>query len=116
MTQPRGFTLLEMMIVLSITLLMMVLIVPIFQVSTRTVQRVEQKLKTYEAARMILDLLEGEIMQAVTANERGEIFSIKNFDFKDNDKFTPDFDPAKRYSLSSRRESDMALYGVIGSA
>jgi hypothetical protein len=104
-----------MMIVLSISLLMMVLIVPIFQVSTRAVQKVEQKLKTYEAARMILDLLESEIQQAVTVNERGEVFTIKNFAFQDNDPFTP-VNPGKFYAGSSRREADCALYATIGSA
>ena len=43
----RGFTLLEMMVVVTISLLLMVLVVPIFQICTRTVRTVERKLALY---------------------------------------------------------------------
>ena len=52
----RGFTLLEMMTVLAISLGLMLIIVPVFTVSTRVVERVERKLAVYESARGILDM------------------------------------------------------------
>jgi hypothetical protein len=84
----------------------MMLIVPIFQVSTRTVRNVEEKLTVYEAARNILDIFEQEIRQALI-NERGEHFSIKSSSWDDTDSFTPPTlaSGAKLYGYS-RREAD----------
>ncbi len=108
--RSAGFTMLEMMVVVSICLAIMVLIVPIFQVTTRTVQTVERKLALYEAARNILDILEFEIKMAVT-NERGEQFCIKSLAWKDNDPFTPDTDATNTvHYTQSRRDADSIHY------
>lgn len=106
MTRNRGFTILEMMVVISIALAIMLLVVPIFQVSTRTVRNVEEKLAAYEAARNILDIFEQEIRQAMS-NERGEHFSIKSTSWNDTDAFTPatPVGNTKLYAYS-RREAD----------
>jgi prepilin-type N-terminal cleavage/methylation domain-containing protein len=77
----HGFTLLEVMVVVSIALMVMLMITPIFSVVSRTVQKVEEKLDVYEAARNVLDNFELEVQQAIQ-NERGEMFGIKNVSFK----------------------------------
>jgi len=84
MRKLRAFTLLEMLVVVTVSLTIITMIVPIFQVTTRTVRTVERKLALYEAARNILDILEFE-MRMVAQNERGEHFSIKSITFPDND-------------------------------
>lgn len=115
----RGFTLLEMMVVVTISLLLMMLVVPIFQVCTRTVRTVERKLALYEAARNILDLLEFEV-RLVAQNERGEHFSIKSIYFDDTDP-NPAVSPPgntkpgvadvdKRAYRQSRREADVVSF------
>jgi prepilin-type N-terminal cleavage/methylation domain-containing protein len=87
----RGFTLLEMVTVLAISLMLMTLIVPVFQVTTKTVQNVERKLALYESARNMLDLVEAEVQLAI-ANEKGEHFSIKHVSWLDTDvPFTRNF-------------------------
>lgn len=86
--KASGFTLLEMMVVVSVSLAMMVIIVPIFQTTTSAVKQVERKLSLYEAARNILDILESEVKLAVT-NERGGHFSIKSVAYADADAKTP---------------------------
>ena len=84
-----GFTLVEMMVVLTISLLLMTMIVPIFRVTTRTVQTIERKLAVYDAARNILDLIETEISVGVV-NEKGQHWSIKHTSWMDTDQpFTP---------------------------
>ena len=85
----RAFTLVEMMVVLTISLMMMTMIVPIFRVSTHTVQTVERKLAVYEAARNLLEIIESDVQLAIT-NEKGEHFSIKHVSWLDTDTFTPD--------------------------
>ena len=95
-----GFTLLEMMVVVTICLGIMLMIVPIFQVSTRTVRTVEKKLAVYEAARNILDTIELEIRQAVF-NEKGEHFVIKSTVWDDTDAFTV-AGTSKKYGESRR--------------
>jgi prepilin-type N-terminal cleavage/methylation domain-containing protein len=102
-----GFTLIEMMVVISIALIMMLLIVPIFQVTTKTVQTVERKLAVYEAARNILDMVEADVKLAV-ANERGGHFSMKSLAWEDNDPFTP-AGTTKHY-FESRRDADAINY------
>ena len=84
----RAFTLVEMMVVLTISLMLMTMIVPIFKVSTKTVQVIERKLAVYEAARNLLDVVESDIQLAVT-NERGGHFSLKRVSWTDTDTFTP---------------------------
>ncbi len=84
----RGFTLVEMMVVLTVSLLLMTMIAPIFRLSTRTVQVVERKLAVYEAARNVLDLIESELKLSV-ANERGGRWSLKRTSWLDTDTFTP---------------------------
>ncbi len=88
--RPRAFTLVEMMVVLTVSLLLMTMIVPVFRLSTKTVQVVERKLAVYESARNILDLVESELQLAIT-NEKGEHFSIKHVSWMDTDPFTPPF-------------------------
>jgi hypothetical protein len=92
---------------------MMVLIVPIFQVSTRTVKAVERKLSVYEAARNILDIIHSQIMLAVT-NERGDQFSIKNIVYEDQDSFTPagTTEPFRK----SKRSAGSLQFDVINGA
>lgn len=84
----RAFTLVEMMVVLTVSLLMMTMIVPIFKVSTRTVQTVERKLAVYEAARNIIEIIESDVQLAMS-NEKGDHFSIKHVSWLDTDPFTP---------------------------
>jgi prepilin-type N-terminal cleavage/methylation domain-containing protein len=106
MRAPRGFTLLEMMTVLVVSLLMMIMIVPIFNVSTHTVRLVERKLAVYEAARGLLDELEDNIRRSAT-NERGEMFALKSMQFTDTDTFTPNNpDPSAKFAASSIRSAD----------
>jgi prepilin-type N-terminal cleavage/methylation domain-containing protein len=105
MAAPKcGFTLLEVMVVLAISLMIVALITPIFRVATTTVRTVERKLEVYQATRNILDTVELEIQQAVQ-NERGELFGIKNVTFRSTDKFTPDgtnADGTKKYRQAMR--------------
>ena len=110
--RPTGFTLVEVMVVLAVSLTLMVMTVSIFEVSSRTVMRVERRLAVYEAARNTLDRFEMEIQAAFT-NEKGDQFCIKACNYLDSDPFTPAAVPAgsdgKFYQ--SRREMD-ALYYV----
>ncbi|HYF51044.1 MAG TPA: type II secretion system protein [Planctomycetota bacterium] len=119
MMKTRGFTLLEMMVVLAVALALMVMIVPIFQVTTRTVQTVERKLAIYEAARNILDILDYEVRSAVI-NERGNTFTIKSATYNDTDtnaKTSPPGTPSPATGQwnplgyrQSRREGDGITY------
>ncbi len=109
-----GFSVLEMLVVLGISLALMTLIVTVFRITTRTVKVVERKLALYEAARNVLDLLEYELAMAAV-NERGEHFSIKSWTVQDADSFTRDEDgnPATADSKPyrySRREGDAVAY------
>ena len=109
-----GFTVVEMLVVLALSLALMTLIVPIFQIATRTVKGVERRLALYEAARNILDLLEYEIAMAAV-NERGEHFSLKSWTAQDADPCTRDQDgspatPDTLPYLYSRREGDALAY------
>jgi len=116
---PRGFTILEMMVVLAISLVLMVMVVPIFQVTTRTVQTVERKLAIYEAARNILDILDYEVRMAVI-NERGNTFTLKNCMYTDtdlNNRVSPPGTPSPATGKwdalgyrQSRREGDGITY------
>lgn len=120
MRQTRsGFTLLEMMVVVSISLAMMILMVPIFQTTTSAVKQVERKLALYEAGRNILDIVEAEVRLAVT-NERGGRFSIKSVAWDDNDPYangrgTPPGamapDPTWNISTSQPADGDAAREG-----
>lgn len=118
MAQNKGFTLLEMMVVVAISLSMMVLIVPIFHVVTKSVQSVERKLTLYESARNVLDIMDSEIHQC-TVNERGGHFSLKRLAWQDLDSFTP---PGLKAFSESRRQADSIQYlvrqpgGISGSA
>lgn len=108
----------EMMVTVAISLAMVVLVVPIFQVSTRTVQLVERKLALYESARNILDIMESELQQC-TVNERGGHFSLKRLSWEDQDPFTPS---GLQPFMQSRRQADSVQYlirqpgGIGGSA
>lgn len=85
---PRAFTLVEMMVVLTVSLMLMTMIVPIFKVSTKTVQVIERKLAVYEAARNSLEIIEAHVRMAVS-NERGGHWSLKHVSWLDTDTFTP---------------------------
>ena len=76
----RGFTLVEMMISVSICLGMMLVVTGVFKVCTGTVRSVERRLAVYEAARGILDTMDIELGRAYQ-NEKGEQFSIRNVVF-----------------------------------
>ena len=116
---PRAFTLVEMMVVLLVSLTLMTMIVPIFKVSTHTVQVIERRLAVYEAARSQLDLIEAEMRLAIT-NERGDHWSLKHISWLDNDPFTPVSptpplmpgvtDPTNQAYHQSRRVSDGVNY------
>ncbi len=111
MTMPAtkfraGFTLVEMMLVLFVSMLLMTMVMPVFRVSTRAVQTIERKLAVYEAARNILDVIEIEIQQAAL-NERGEHFSLKRVTFTDTDPFTPS---AVTRFFGSKREAGSINY------
>ncbi|HYF52097.1 MAG TPA: type II secretion system protein [Planctomycetota bacterium] len=115
MRKSRGFTILEMMVVVTIALVIMTIIISVFQVSTRTVKSVERKLAVYEAARNILDIVHAQVMMAVV-NERSEQFSIKSLNYTN----TPGFpvkvanpDVTARYGRTLRREADALQYGVL---
>jgi len=105
-TLKRGFTLIELMITIALALSMVALIVPIFQISTKTVTAVERRLTIYAATRNILDILDAELRLA-TINERGEHFSIKKFAYMDADPFTP---AGNNKFFESRREADAVNY------
>jgi prepilin-type N-terminal cleavage/methylation domain-containing protein len=115
----RAFTLVEMMVVLTVSLLLMTMIAPIFKVSTKTVQVIERKLAVYEAARNILELIEADVQLAVT-NERGGHWSLKHVSWMDNDPFTAtsptpplnpgNTDPQNSAYKQSRRFSDSLGY------
>jgi prepilin-type N-terminal cleavage/methylation domain-containing protein len=83
--RPAGFTLMEMMVVLAISLMMLVMIVPIFTVTTRSVGAVERKMVIYQAARNIIDQIENDVWMA-GVNERGDMFNIKSCEYIDTDK------------------------------
>jgi prepilin-type N-terminal cleavage/methylation domain-containing protein len=102
----KGFTLLEMMVVLVIGLIMMTIIVPVVTVSTRVTKSVQTKLEVYQAARNILDICQESVQQAMT-NERGGLFGIKSVTFTDTDSFTP---PGDAPYTQSRREADGIWY------
>ena len=109
--RPAAFTLVEMMVVLLISLTLMVMSLSIFQVTTRTVQRVERRLAVYEAARNTLDRFECEI-QTAFINEKGDQFCIKACNYLDTDSFTPAANPpgSDRKFYESRREMDALYY------
>src|SRR6185436_13543238 len=115
--EGRGFTLIEMLVVLAISLMLMVLVVPVFQVTTKTVQAVERKLSVYEAARNILDIIESDVKLGVV-NERGGHWSLKSVAWEDNDAFTPpgstlitgNTDKASMAYKQSRRFADAVNY------
>lgn len=100
-----GFTLLEMMITVATCLMMMVMVVPIFQAVTKSTSRIERKLSTYEAARMVLDFYDAEIQSAVY-DSRGNQFGIKSVAYDDSDSFTP-AGSASRYGQSRRHGSEL---------
>lgn len=108
MQNCKGFTLLEMMVVLSVCLMLMVLVVPIFQAVTRSIQLVERKLSVYESARNILDIMESELRQ-MAVNERGGHFSLKRIAWEDQDAFTPS---GMKPFAESRRQADCVQYLV----
>jgi prepilin-type N-terminal cleavage/methylation domain-containing protein len=113
--RTHGFTLLEMMVVVTISLIIVTIIVSVFQVSTRTVKTVERKLAVYEAARNVLDIIHGQIVMAVT-NERGDQFSIKSLKYANVAGFpvkAANPDVTARYGTTLRREADAVQYGVI---
>ena len=106
-----GFTLVEMMVVLLISLMLVTMALSIFQVSTRTIEHIERRLAVYEAARNTLDRFECEIMTAFV-NEKGDEFCIKAVNFLDTDPFTPAASPAgsdKKF-YQSRRDLDAIYY------
>jgi len=105
--RPRGFTLIEMLVSIGIVLMMMALIVPIFQITTRTVTAVERRLAVYEAARMMLDFYQDEIECAIW-DCRGNQFGLKHMEFEDTDPFTP-AGTAKRFA-QSMRQADCVSY------
>jgi prepilin-type N-terminal cleavage/methylation domain-containing protein len=115
--EGHGFTLIEMLVVLGISLMLMVLVVPVFQVTTKTVQAVERKLSVYEAARNILDIIESDVKLGVV-NERGGHWSLKSVAWEDNDAFTPpgsalipgNTDKASMAYKQSRRFADSVNY------
>ena len=109
--RQNGFTILEMIIVLAISLLLMVLVIPVFKVTSNTVQVVERKLAAYEAARNTLDRFECEI-HAVFMNEKGDQFGIKSCHYLDTDTFTPAAVPAGSDGPFnfSRRQMDALYY------
>ena len=83
-SRAAGFTLMEMMVVVTVALTMMVMIVPIFTVATRTVGTVERRLTIYQSARNIIDQIENDVWMAAT-NERGDAFNIKSVTYVDTD-------------------------------
>jgi prepilin-type N-terminal cleavage/methylation domain-containing protein len=107
---PRGFTLVEMLVVMAVSLLLVVTIVPVFAMATHTVTAVQRKLSLYESARNILDLVEAEIRLAAI-NDRGEHFSIKTWVVQDTDPHTPTLatPDTVRYHYS-RRDGDTVNY------
>ncbi len=100
MNMRRGFTLIEMMVVVTVCLGLMTMVVPVFRLVTKTTVRIERKLAVYEAARMMLDYYETEINSAVY-DTRGNQFGIKHGQFNDTDPFTPAVS-ATRYGASQR--------------
>jgi prepilin-type N-terminal cleavage/methylation domain-containing protein len=116
----KAFTLIEMMIVLMISLVMMTIILPVFQVTSRTVQVVERKLAVYESARNVLDQIAFEFRTAVQ-NEQGDGFGIKHRYVMEDNPFTPintddpgtpyPTDTTKRFK-GSRREADAICFGM----
>jgi prepilin-type N-terminal cleavage/methylation domain-containing protein len=108
--RPTGFTLVEMMVVMVVSVLLMTMSLSIFQVSSRTIQRIERRLAVYEAARNTLDRLDSEI-QSAFANEKGDSFCIKACNYLDTDPFTPAAIPkgSDKKFYQSRREMD-AIY------
>ncbi|MCW8129146.1 MAG: prepilin-type N-terminal cleavage/methylation domain-containing protein [Planctomycetota bacterium] len=101
-----GFTLLEMMVTVAICLMMMAMVVPVFQVVTRSTSRIERKLAVHEAARMVLDFYDAEIQSAVY-DSRGNHFGIKSVAYDDGDSFTP-AGAATRYGHSQRHGSELS--------
>jgi prepilin-type N-terminal cleavage/methylation domain-containing protein len=103
-----GFTLIELMVVLLITLIIMGMLTSFFVTTTKVVSVVELKLRLNEQARGILDTLEEQIINAC-ANERGGQFAVKGLSFTDGDsnlKVSPD-----NNATASKRKVD-ALHFV----
>jgi prepilin-type N-terminal cleavage/methylation domain-containing protein len=80
----KGFTIIELMVVLVITLIIMGMLTTIFVTTTKVVNVVELKLRVNEQARGILDTFEEQLMNA-SANERGGNFVVKGAKFTDGD-------------------------------
>jgi type II secretory pathway pseudopilin PulG len=106
---PPAFTLIEMMVVMFISLAMMVLVVPIFSLSIKTVKSVERKLEVQEASRMALDLLD-QMFQAVVFDSRGNHFSLRHKSFPSNDPIT--VPGAQPFSQSLRRADSSAFLAL----
>jgi prepilin-type N-terminal cleavage/methylation domain-containing protein len=108
----KAFTLIEMLIVLMISLAMMTIILPVFQVTSRTIQAVERKLAVYEAARNILDQIAFELRTAVM-NEQGDGFAIKPRYVMDGDSATPYHGNSAKRFKGSRREVNSIYFSML---
>jgi prepilin-type N-terminal cleavage/methylation domain-containing protein len=107
----RGFTLIELMVVMVITVIIMGMLTSIFVSATKVVTVVELKLRLAEQARGILDTFEQQIITA-SADERGGQFVIKGVTFTDNDP-----DPkvsSNTNSAASIRMADAFCYSQTG--
>jgi prepilin-type N-terminal cleavage/methylation domain-containing protein len=108
----RGFTLIEMMLVVFISLIMIVMAVPIFNVSIKTVKVVERKLAVHEASRMALDMVD-EILQGIVFDPRGNHFSLRRKSYPSSDPITI---PGAQPYYQSLRRMDSANFLTLPSA
>ncbi len=80
---PNGFTLLEMLVALSITAVILAALYSSFFVIQRSVHASEETLTTLHEARAALDVIRREIEGAFTSTSAGnsEVFTLKDRDF-----------------------------------
>jgi len=99
----EGFTMVELLVAVSLSVLLVCVLTMAFQVATSTVETVQRKLDIYEAARGVLQVMAMAI-QPAALNQRGEYFIVKSVAYEDNDDRTPADDEWAFMQLVARRD------------
>ena len=85
----EGFTIIEMLVAVGLSILLIGVVTMAFQVAARTIEVVQRKLDIYEAARGVMQEMSMAIKPAAL-NFRGEYFIIKSVAWQDKDPRTPE--------------------------
>jgi len=86
-----GFTMVELLVAVSLSVLLVGIVTMAFQVASSTIKTVQRKLDIYEAARGTLQDL-AMALKPSAISERGECFIIKSVAWQDTDDANPNVD------------------------